>query len=53
MLLIVWFFGTCKFNMFKLFFRFSDKTSNICKLDTDEYRKLANKAVTSTYKKVS
>ena len=31
---------------------FADKTSNIYKLDTDEYRKLTTEAVTSTDKKV-
>ena len=31
---------------------FADKTSNIYKLDTDEYKKLTTEAVTSTYKKV-
>ena len=31
---------------------FADKTSNIYKLDTDEYKKLISEAVTSTYKKV-
>ena len=31
---------------------FTDKTSNIYKLDTDEYKKLTTEAVTSTYKKV-
>ena len=31
---------------------FADKTSNIYKLDTDEYRKLTTEVVTSTYKKV-
>ena len=30
----------------------ADKTSNIYKLDTDEYKKLTTEAVTSTYKKV-
>ena len=29
---------------------FTDKTSNIYKLDTDEYKKLATEAVTSTCK---
>ena len=29
---------------------FTDKTSNIYKLDTDEYKELATEAVTSTYK---
>ena len=31
---------------------FADKTSNIYKLDTDEYKKLTTEAITSTYKKV-
>ena len=31
---------------------FADKTSNIYKLDTDEYKKLTTEAVTSTYKKI-
>ena len=31
---------------------FADKTSNIYKLDADEYKKLTTAAVTSTYKKV-
>ena len=31
---------------------FADKTSNVYKLDTDEYKKLTNEAVTSTYKKI-
>ena len=31
---------------------FADKTSNIYKLDTDEYKKLTTETVTSTYKKV-
>ena len=31
---------------------FADKTSNIYKSDTDEYRKLTTEAVKSTYKKV-
>ena len=31
---------------------FANKTNNIYKLDTDEYKKLATEAVTSTYKKV-
>ena len=31
---------------------FADKTSNIYKLDTDEYKKLRTEAITSTYKKV-
>ena len=32
---------------------FADKTSNIYKLNTDEYKNLTIEAVTSTYKKVS
>ena len=32
---------------------FADKTSNIYKLNTDEYKNLTTEAVTSTYKKVS
>ena len=31
---------------------FADKTSNIYKLDTDEYKKITTEAITSTYKKV-
>ena len=31
---------------------FADKTSNIYKFDTDEYKKLTTEAVTSTYRKV-
>ena len=31
---------------------FADKTSNIYKLDTDEYEKITTEAVASTYKKV-
>ena len=31
---------------------FADKTSNIYKLDMDEFKKLTTEAITSTYKKV-
>ena len=31
---------------------FPDKTSNIHKIDTDEYKRLTTEAITSTYKKV-